>query len=129
MGGKYLLDTNIVIAALASDAGVLARIDDADEYFISIVVLGELLYGALNSNRVDANVRCLRGFVDHVGALGCDEVTAEVYGRIKADLRQQGTPIPENDIWIAASALQHSLTLVTRDVHFDKIQSLLSARW
>jgi tRNA(fMet)-specific endonuclease VapC len=129
MSGRYLLDTNIIIAALASDASVLARIDDADECFISIVVLGEMLYGAFNSNNVDSNLHRLRVFGDQVGALPCDEVTAELYGQIKTSLRRQGTPIPENDIWIAASALQHSLTLVTRDVHFDAVKSLQRARW
>ena len=70
----------------------------------------------------------LRDFVDQVGALPCAEVTAELYGQIKTSLRKQGTPIPENDIWIAASGLQHSLTLVTRDVHFDGVRSLQRAR-
>lgn len=129
MSGRYLLDTNIIIAALASDASVLDRIDDADECFVSIVVLGEMLYGAFNSNNVDSNLHRLRVFVDQVGALPCDEITAELYGQIKTSLRQQGTPIPENDIWIAASALQHSLTLVTRDVHFDAVKRLRRSRW
>ena len=55
MDGRYLLDTNILIAALASDEDVLSRIDDADECFVSTIVLGELLYGAFNSTNVEAN--------------------------------------------------------------------------
>lgn len=56
MSGRYLLDTNIIIAALASEPSVLDRIDDADECFVSMVVLGEMLYGAFNSNNVDSNL-------------------------------------------------------------------------
>ena len=129
MVGRYLLNTNVVIAALASDAGVLDRIDDVDDFFVSAVVLGELLYGAFNSSKVDANLDRLRDFVGKVGALHCDEVTAELYGQIKASLRRQGTPLPENEIWIAASAIQHSLTLVTRDEHFDRVPNLQRAMW
>jgi tRNA(fMet)-specific endonuclease VapC len=129
MGGRYLLDTNIIIAALASDADVLNRIDDADECFVSTIVFGEMLYGAFNSTNVTANVERLRAFIDRAGFIPCDDRTAELYGEIKTSLRQQGTPIPDNDIWIAASALQHSLVLVTRDVHFDEVNSLRRARW
>jgi tRNA(fMet)-specific endonuclease VapC len=129
MDGRYLLDTNIIIAALFSDAEVLDRIDDADEYFVSTIVLGEMLYGAFHSTNVEANLERLRAFIDRAGFLSCDDQTAELYGEIKTSLRQQGSPIPDNDIWIAASALQHSLTLVTRDVHFDKVNNLQRARW
>jgi tRNA(fMet)-specific endonuclease VapC len=52
-----------------------------------------------------------------------------LYGEIKSSLRQKGKPIPDNDIWIAASARQHSLTLVTRDAHFDEIDDLARERW
>jgi len=83
MTGKYLLDTNIVIAALSSDTGVLQRIEDAARY----------------------------------------------YGQIKELLRQKGKPIPENDIWIAASAIQYALTLATRDLHFDSVDGLQLSRW
>ena len=129
MDGRYLLDTNIVIAALCSDAEVLDRIDDADEFFVSTIVLGEMLYGAFNSANVDANLECLRSFIDRAGFLPCDDQTAEISGEIKTSLRQQGSPIPDNDIWIAASARQHSVTLVTRYVHFDKVNDLQKARW
>ena len=72
----------------------------------------------------------LEGFVDGTSFLVCDLQTAQQYGEIKAELRQQGTPIPDNDIWIAASAIQHSLTLVThRDVHFDEVSDLQREKW
>ena len=61
--------------------------------------------------------------------LSCDEVTGDIYGQIKVQLRTKGRPIPENDIWIAATAMQHGLTLVTRDRHFQEIDGLALATW
>jgi tRNA(fMet)-specific endonuclease VapC len=59
----------------------------------------------------------------------CDEQTARQYGRISQQLRKKGRPIPQNDMWIAALALQHGLTLVTRDAHFSHIDGLLLQDW
>jgi tRNA(fMet)-specific endonuclease VapC len=129
MDGKYLLDSNIVIAAFGSDPDVLGKISDADEYFVSSTVLGELIYGALNSSDAAANIERLHTFISTSGVLDCDERTAHLYGEIKAALRRKGKPIPDNDIWIAASAQQHLLTLVSRDSHFDDIDGLERARW
>jgi len=127
--GKYLLDTNIVIAALSSDAGVLQRVEDADEYFVSATILGEMFYDARHSANSTKNLDRLKDFVSDVGFLSCDVSTARYYGQIKALLRQKGKPIPENDIWIAASAIQYSLTLATRDLHFDRVDGLQLSRW
>lgn len=129
MGGRYLLDTNIVIASLSSDTEVLQRIEDADEYFVSATVLGEMFYGALYSANLSKNLHRLEDFVSDAGFLCCDTNTARHYGQIKATLRQKGKPIPENDIWIAASAIQHSLILATRDLHFDNVDGLQLAWW
>jgi len=61
--------------------------------------------------------------------LPCDSTTSRFYGEIKTWLRRKGRPLPENDIWIAASAMQHSLPLVTRDAHFEEIEHLELVRW
>ncbi|NLG84799.1 MAG: type II toxin-antitoxin system VapC family toxin, partial [Firmicutes bacterium] len=61
--------------------------------------------------------------------LGCNTQTAWYYGEIKNALRQKGCPLPENDIWIAAIALQYDLTLVTRDRHFQEIENLKTVTW
>ena len=129
MDGKYLLDSNIVIAALSSDPGVLGRIRDADECFVSSTILGELIYGALNSSNAEANTKRLDTFISTAGVLDCDDRTALLYGEIKASLRRMGKPIPDNDIWIAASAQQHDLTLVSRDAHFDDVDGLQLIKW
>ncbi len=129
MAGRFLLDTNIVIALFTADAVVLKNIRDADEVLISSVVLGELYYGAKKSGRPEENVGRLDTFAAQNTILACDTETSLHYGTIKAGLRTIGRMIPENDIWIAASAVQHDLTLVTRDAHFAEVRGLHTINW
>jgi tRNA(fMet)-specific endonuclease VapC len=129
MAGRFLLDTNILVAALGGDSDVVNRIDDADQCFISTIVLGEILYGALNSSNPDSNLKNLATFTLKTGFLPCNEETARLYGDIKTALRQKGKPIPDNDIWIAASAQQHTLALATRDAHFTEVDDLEQTNW
>lgn len=129
MNGKYLLDTNIVIAIFAGDTDVLERLAHCNEVSLPAIVLGEPYYGARKSTHVDANI----GRIDDLAAssvlLGCDIDTSRHYGRIKNYLRAKGRPIPENDIWIAAVAQQHGLTLVSRDTHFHEVDTLSLEVW
>ena len=129
MNGKFLLDTNIVIALFADDPAVRDQLADDLEVFIPSIVLGELFYGALKSTRVEANLARLDEFTRSSAVLGCDATTARYYGQIKNTLREKGRPIPENDIWIAAIAMQHGFTLATRDRHFDEVEGLLIEAW
>ncbi|MEE8391198.1 MAG: PIN domain-containing protein [Anaerolineae bacterium] len=87
-------------------------------------MIGELYYGACKSSRVEDNVALIDDFAANNVVLGCDTETAYRYGKVKNRLRQRGRPIPENDIWIAAIALQHDLILLTSDVHFGKVENL-----
>ena len=128
MNGKFLLDTNIAIAFLTDD-GTLQRPDPASELFISSTAIGELYYGVLNSNKIDANRERLVDFIRDTVSIPCDNDTARIYGEIKTTLRKKGRPIPDNDIWIAASAMQHRLSLVTRDEHFGIVDRLTVVRW
>jgi tRNA(fMet)-specific endonuclease VapC len=127
--GRYLLDTNIVIALFANEAGVQQRLAEADEVFIPSIVGGELYYGAYKSARVEENLARLDTFVASNTILPCDTATARQYGAIKNALRAKGRPIPENDIWIAAVALQYHLTLVARDGHFQEVDGLAVEQW
>ncbi len=129
MSGRFLLDTNIVIAIFASDAAVQIRIAAAAEVFVPVTVLGELCYGAHKSTRVKANLERMEEFAAHNTILMCDTETARQYGEIKAGLRAKGKPIPENDIWIAAIAKQHGLIVATRDGHFSNVESLAVEIW
>lgn len=127
MPGRVLLDTNIVIALLAGDDAVQKGLSAAEEVFLSTIVLGELFYGAFKSFHSEINVNKILELANQVPILACDRETARQYGLIKNRLRQQGKPIPENDLWVAASAQQHHLWLISRDKHFALIENLLLA--
>lgn len=129
MDGRYLLDSNIVIAIFNDDQPVIDKAAQAAEIYIPSIAVGELYYGAFNSSRKQINTDRIDQFRTIVSVLACDDYTAKYYGQIKKGLKDSGTPIPENDIWIAAIALQHGLTLVTRDSHFDRIEGLRAEKW
>lgn len=127
--GKYLLDTNIVIALLQGEESVTEGIAAAEEIYVPVVVIGELYFGAANSRHPEANQLLLDRWIRDRALLMCDLSVARDYGRIKALLKERGTPLPENDIWIAAVALRHELTLATRDRHFQQIAELRTVSW
>jgi tRNA(fMet)-specific endonuclease VapC len=129
MSGRYLLDSNIVIALFAGDNNVLAAANEAEEVFIPSIVIGELYYGAQKSGKRQANIARIDKLVAANVILVCNEETARWYSGIKHQLRVKGQPIPENDIWIAALAQQHGLNLVTRDKHFNEVESLDIEVW
>jgi len=129
MSGRYLLDTNVIISLFANEATVQDNLAQADEVFVPSVVIGELCFGAHKSVRAKENLARIDEFASNTVVLGCDIETARHYGEIKNALRLKGHPLPENDIWIAAVAFQHDLTLVTRDTHFDDIENLEVAVW
>jgi len=128
-GNKFLLDTNIVSALLKGEAAIADNIDKAESIFLPIIVIGELYYGAAFSTQVEKNTGELKKITSLYQALSLDEETTTVYGNIKSALRKKGKPIPENDIWIAAIAVQNDLPLVTRDNHFKEIDELSLISW
>lgn len=127
MPGSTLLDTTAVIALFAADKQVCDWIARTN-VLVSSRVLGELYYGALKSARSAANVARVEEFAASVGVLACDAATARQYGQIK-DALTKGRPIPENDIWIAAVAMQHGLALATHDDHFKEVEGLRLEKW
>lgn len=129
MTGEVLLDTNIVVALLKSEPAARDRFEQQGEASISIVTLGELLFGAERSQRADDNRQRAEAFADGCTVRGVSRETARRYGVIKKQLKEKGRPIPENDIWIAATAQEHDLVLVTRDPHFQEIDALRLQAW
>ena len=129
MSGRHLLDTNIIIALFADESDVKENLGAAEEVFLPSIAVGELCYGARKSARPQENLARISELVHNSVVLGCDAETARQYGEVKNALRLQGRPLPENDIWIAAVALQHRLTLVTRDAHFQGIDGLETTMW
>jgi tRNA(fMet)-specific endonuclease VapC len=129
MSGRFLLDTNIVISLLRADTPVVAKLAAADEVFISAVALAELFYGAFLSQQMEQNVARIEDLAEHSAILACDRGTAREYGLLKSQLRTKGRPIPESDLWIAAQARQHDLTLASADEHFAQVDDLRWERW
>ena len=129
MSGKYLLDTNVVIALFAGEPWVRRQLETASEIFLPAIVIGELYYGACASDRKAANLQRIEDLLQLTDVLTCDARTARQYGDVRNDLRKKGHPIPENDVWIATIALQYGLMLVSRDAHFDEVGGLVREVW
>ena len=105
MNGEFLLDTNIVIRLLAHDPAVRRKFDANPNVAVPIVVLGEMFFGALKSQLVEANCQKIDEFIKRVEVVGDRVATAYEFGRIKNELRLKGRMIPENDLWIATSII------------------------
>jgi tRNA(fMet)-specific endonuclease VapC len=124
MNGKYLLDTNIVISLLRKDIKIVEKIEEVDEAYIPVTVIGELYFGAFKSKKVEENLQNISNLMENIPVLANSVGTARIYGEIKNQLKGKGTPIPENDIWIAAIAKQYDLTVMTNDIHFKEVVGL-----
>ncbi len=124
---NLLIDTNIYSYALRGNKEVVKVLQTANLIGITSISIGELLSGFKGGAKEQQNIEELKEFLDspRVRLYGIDEETAEFYAEILSGLRTRGTPIPTNDIWIAACAFQHGLKLFTKDKHFDKIMGLV----
>lgn len=124
---RLLIDTNRYSDMDAGDRAVVERFEAATELWLPLIVLGELFSGFELGARPAENEKQLEGFLSQpqVGVLFPTEQTARRYGAVFSILRRQGTPIPTNDIWIAAQALEHDLVLDTRDSHFEHVPGLM----
>ena len=123
---KILLDTNCYTAFLAGDEKVLAGLATAEIVFMSIFVLGELFAGFKGGRKEDTNQQMLEKFLTKptVQVLDATSETAQFFGLVKDGLKKTGSPIPINDVWIAAHTLETGSTLVTYDAHFSKVAGL-----
>jgi tRNA(fMet)-specific endonuclease VapC len=123
---KIILDTNGYTSYLGGDQNILNALAGAQIMFMSIFVLGELYAGFKGGNREKENIRILRTFLKKptVTILNASNETAEVFGMVKTSLKQAGTPIPINDVWIASHALEAGAVVVTYDKHFAMVPGL-----
>ncbi len=123
---KLALDTNAYRLAMDGDADAVRLVRTADRVLLPVPVLAELRFGFLNGTKGRENEAHLVRFLDRprVEVLRCDEETTVRYAELKLQLKKQGTPIPINDVWIAALVLQHQATLFTRDSDFERIPQL-----
>lgn len=124
---RVAIDTNRLTDLFQGDAILAQRIGTCDEVWIPLVVLAEIKAGFYGGTQRQRNENLLQRLLSKatVGVLLPSRETAEHYARLFVQLRRAGTPVPDNDIWIAALALQHNLTLITRDQHFQHIPQLL----
>jgi len=127
--GSVLLDTNVVVAHFQNDPDLTARLRATPAIYIPWVVLGELHYGALRAERRAAQLALMRDFLQTATLLLPDRSTSERYGQVKAELAGIGRLIPDNDIWIAATARQFDLLLATRDARFSAVPRLTTLVW
>ena len=124
---KVCIDTNAYSALKRGNDAIAELLESADEVLVSTVVLGELYAGFGLGAQEQRNLRELRTFLDKPGVVVCP-VSGEIaqrYGTLIKALKKQGTPLPTNDIWIAATALESGSRLVTLDAHFKSIPSML----
>jgi len=123
---KLLLDTSAYSGFRRGAPSVVEKIAGSDSVLISPIVLGELLYGFRKGAKFEQNIRMLRRFLDHeaVDIAPVGEVTADRYSRIVVQLKKDGSPIPINDVWIAAQAMEHGAELLTSDRHFEQVAGL-----
>lgn len=119
-----LIDTNIIIKLLNGDQKTIVLFDSLEGIHVSTITAGELFYGAQKSSKINENMSLFKSFLSEYKMIEINENVSDVYGEIKAGLVKQGINIPENDIWIAATALCYNLTLVSYDEHFKHVKNL-----
>ena len=127
--GKLALDTNAVIAYREGISDVCKLVDEADVIILPVTVIGELLYGAINSTKTKNNEKFVHKFVEYSLVMQIDEAVAARYAKVRFDLKRRGNPIPENDIWIAAECLNLKVPILSRDDHFKLIPGLNVISW
>ena len=128
---RVLVDTSAYAAFLRDQPAVREAVQRASEIFLSVIVLGELRSGFLKGGRAGQNEARLQQFLGSArcAVLVIDADTAERYAVIHDYLRREGTPVSLNDLWIAASAAQHGLRILTLDADFDRISHVIVDRF
>lgn len=127
MAVRVALDTNRYVDLCKGVDETVAILEEAEAILLPFVVLGELRAGFVHGRRQVENERVLRRFLlkEGVGVLYADDQTTHHYAAVFRQLRTQGTPIPTNDMWLAALVLQHNLALHARDKHFEHLPQIV----
>ena len=120
-----LMDANVIVRDLNGDRELINELSKISSLCTCTVVLGELMYGAAKSAHVVQNKQNAKSFCSRYPLLGVSNIVAEFYGEIKKDLLSHSNVMPENDMWIAATALANDMTVITQDKHFEHIQNLM----
>jgi len=126
---RVALDTNRITDLFRGDLELAEQLSTAEEVWIPLFALGEIKAGFQGGTQQRRNESLLNRLLAKptVGVLLPSRETAENYARIFVQLRRAGTPVPDNDLWIAALVLEHDLVLITRDRHFERILQVIRA--
>lgn len=124
---RILLDTSAYSALFRMHPATVQQVESAENLYLTPIVLGELRAGFLLGRRGEENERALREFLQspRVSVLTIDDETADRWAIIATFLKKSGTHVASNDIWIAASAMQHGLPILTSDCDFQKIPQVI----
>lgn len=124
-----ILDTNALSAFIDGDPGVGEVLRRQPRAAIPVIVLGEFRYGIAQSKRRLSYEAWLESHLVHFDILSVTDETAIAYAALRVALKRSGVPIPANDAWIAALALQHRLPVLSRDAHFDAVPDVDRKSW
>lgn len=124
-----ILDTNAISALFAGEPGLASVLAGTERHHVPTIVLGEYRFGLLGSRHCSVLEKLLDRLEGESILLYPDRATAVKYAEVRHRLKRAGTPIPENDVWIAALALQHELPVVTQDRHYDRVAGLTRLGW
>lgn len=124
-----ILDTNALSAVADGDASLEPLLQRMSEPSIPVIVLGEYRYGILHSRERKHYEQWLTEYLPNYRILDVSEETAVHYASVRAEMKKAGTPIPTNDVWIAALCRQYTLPLLSRDRHFDSVNGLQRMEW
>ncbi len=123
-GNNVVADTNVFIDLMKGEEAIAKKLESFNTVYLTPVVLVELYFGAYRSANPEKHLRKIAIAIQKSKLLTIDADTAEIFVTIKLDLFAKGNPIPENDIWIAATAKQHQLALYTNDKHFGAVEGI-----
>lgn len=124
-----IIDTNALSAFVDGVAAVGRVLAAQPRAAIPVIVLGEFRYGIAESRHRRAYEEWLEAHIDRFDVLAVDDETAVAYAAVRVELRRTGRPIPANDAWISALALQHRLPVLSRDQHFDAVPGIERRGW
>lgn len=124
-----LLDSSVIIAHFRGLIDLFQLVSLREPLFMPLIALGELWKGALKSADPSKHQAKIAALLRIVAVLNPDSATAERYAHAAVALETKGQPIPENDLWIAAIALELDMPLATRDVHFERVEGLTVLKW
>lgn len=124
VGDKILLDTSIIIEIFSGNDLIADKVSQYANLYINTIILGELYVGVHRVSNPIKTSKQIEELLELCEVIVIDKTTSEFFGEIQASLYKKGKPLPTNDIWIASSAKQHNLEILTKDKHFSEIEGL-----